>query len=59
VPTAADRFNYEYSDDELRSLAAEMVRLAFKVKNAYAIFNNCDEDQGVRNAQAFMQMLSV
>lgn len=58
VPTAADRFNYEYSDDELSSLAAEMVRLAFKVKNAHAIFNNCDEDKGVRNAQTFIQMLS-
>ncbi|WP_395315831.1 DUF72 domain-containing protein [Variovorax sp. UC74_104] len=58
VPTAADRFNYEYPDDELSSLAAEMVRLAFKVKNAHAIFNNCDEDKGVRNAQTFMQILS-
>ncbi|RUR71919.1 DUF72 domain-containing protein [Variovorax guangxiensis] len=58
VPTAADRFSYEYSDGELCSLAAEMVRLAFKVGSAHAIFNNCDEDKGIRNAQTFMKMMA-
>jgi uncharacterized protein YecE (DUF72 family) len=46
--SAAERFSYEYSDAELRGLVAEFVRLSYKVRNAHMIFNNCDEDRGIR-----------
>ena len=36
---------------------AEVVRLAYKVRNTHIIFNNCDEDKGQRNGITFMKML--
>ncbi|CAN7472778.1 DUF72 domain-containing protein [Variovorax paradoxus] len=57
TPTPAERFDYEYSEDELAGLALEAVRLAYKVKNMHAVFNNCSEDKGQRNAQTFMKKL--
>lgn len=55
--SAAERFDYDYPDQELRELVAEVVRLAYKVRNAHIVFNNCDEDKGQRNGLAFLKML--
>jgi uncharacterized protein YecE (DUF72 family) len=55
--SAAERFDYDYPDDELRELAAEAVRLAYRVRNTHIIFNNCDEDKGQRNGITFLKML--
>ena len=55
--SAAERFDYDYPDQELREIMAEVVRLAYKVKHTHIIFNNCDEDKGQRNGIAFMKML--
>jgi uncharacterized protein YecE (DUF72 family) len=55
--SAAERFDYDYPDQELREIMAEVVRLAYKVKHAHVIFNNCDEDKGQRNGISFMKML--
>ncbi|WP_240204920.1 DUF72 domain-containing protein [Variovorax sp. PDNC026] len=55
--SAAERFEYDYLDDELAELAGEAVRLAFKVKNTHIILNNCYEDKGQRNALTFMRKL--
>lgn len=57
VKSAAERFEYDYRDDELAELAGEAVRLAFKVKNTHVIFNNCHEDKGQRNARTFVGKL--
>lgn len=57
VKSAAKRFEFDYLDDELAELADESVRLAFKVKNAHLIFNNCHEGKGQRNAQTFVRKL--
>lgn len=51
VKLAAERFEYDYRDDEL---AGEAVRLAFKAKNTHVIFNNCHEDKVQRKALTFM-----
>ncbi|MEJ8825098.1 DUF72 domain-containing protein [Variovorax humicola] len=55
--SAAERFDYDYSDQELKELAIEVVGLAYKVRNTHLIFNNCDEDKGQRNGITFMKML--
>jgi uncharacterized protein YecE (DUF72 family) len=55
--SAAERFDYDYPDQELREIMAEVVRLAYKVKHTHIIFNNCDEDKGQRNGISFMKML--
>ncbi|MBO9514002.1 MAG: DUF72 domain-containing protein [Variovorax sp.] len=55
--TAAERFDYDYPDRELAELAAELVRIAYQVRNKHVIFNNCDEDKGQRNGLTFLKML--
>jgi len=55
--SAAERFDYDYPDPELREIMMEVVRLAYKVRNTHVIFNNCDEDKGQRNGITFMKML--
>ncbi|MBT2336235.1 DUF72 domain-containing protein [Variovorax paradoxus] len=55
--SAAERFDYDYPDQELREIMREVVRLAGKVRNTHIIFNNCDEDKGQRNGITFMKML--
>lgn len=55
--TAAERFDYDYPDRELGELAAELVRIAYGVRNKHIIFNNCDEDKGQRNGITFLKML--
>jgi len=55
--SAAERFDYDYSDAELRELAAEIVRIAYKVRNTHVVFNNCDEDKGQRNGIALMKLI--
>jgi uncharacterized protein YecE (DUF72 family) len=55
--SAAERFDYDYPDQELKELAIEVIRLAYKVRNTHLIFNNCDEDKGQRNGITFMKML--
>ncbi|HSV60243.1 MAG TPA: DUF72 domain-containing protein [Variovorax sp.] len=54
--SAAERFDYDYSDAELRELAAESVRIAYKVRNTHVVFNNCDEDKGQRNGISIMKL---
>jgi len=56
--SAAERFDYDYGDAELHDLAAEVVRLAYKVRNTHVVFNNCDEDKGQRNGISMMRLLA-
>ncbi|KAH0437398.1 hypothetical protein KCU90_g3878, partial [Aureobasidium melanogenum] len=55
---ASDRFNYDYSDDELAGLAAQIRSLAALVAQVHVVLNNNFEDQGQRNARTLMEMLS-
>ncbi len=54
--TAAERFQYFYSEEELRQWADRMQRLE-GVRVCYAIFNNCYADYGVRNAATLKALL--
>lgn len=55
--TAAERSDYDYPDRQLAEPAAELVRIAYQVRNKHVIFNNCDEDKGQRNGMTFLKML--
>jgi uncharacterized protein YecE (DUF72 family) len=56
--TAADRFRYSYSDDELGACAARVRRLGTAgARVVYVIFNNCYADYGVRNALTMQRLL--
>jgi len=53
---ASDRFNYDYSDEELGELAARIENIAKQVARTHVIFNNNYEDQGQRNARTLMSL---
>jgi uncharacterized protein YecE (DUF72 family) len=55
--SAADRFDYDYSDEELDELSVPIRAIATRAGRTHVIFNNCFEDQGQRNAQTLMRIL--
>jgi uncharacterized protein YecE (DUF72 family) len=58
LASAAERFNYLYSEAELRELAAHVKELAENTEETHALFNNCYRDFGQRNAIDFQRLLS-
>ena len=57
--SASDRFNYDYSDEELGELAPHVRRLADMAEQVHVVFNNNYEDQGQRNAVAMRTLLGL
>lgn len=55
--SASDRFNYDYTEQELAGFVPQVFALARQVKQVHVILNNNLEDQGVRNARTFMDLL--
>lgn len=57
---SSDRFNYEYSDEELDELAEAIAALVRNgVKNIHVIFNNNYGNQGQKNAAQLVAKLSL
>jgi uncharacterized protein YecE (DUF72 family) len=56
---ASSRFNYDYDEEELASLAGQISELAKRVERTHVIFNNNWEDQGQRNARSLMDMFGA
>jgi uncharacterized protein YecE (DUF72 family) len=56
---ASDRFNYDYSDQELEGLSDSIRDMAAKVGAMHVVFNNNYEDQGQRNATTLMRLLDL
>jgi len=50
--SAADRFDYLYSEDELREWTPSLRRLGEQAEQAYAFFNNNNQTDGVAQAPA-------
>ena len=57
--TAAERFNYLYSQEELLDWAPKVKQLAEETEEVHVLFNNCHEDKAVRNATSMMAMLAI
>ncbi len=57
LTASSDRFNYDYSDEELGGLAVEIKQLSRKAKWVQAVLNNNFEDQGQRNALTLMKLI--
>lgn len=55
--TVAERFAYDYSDNELRAWLPKIQDLASGSKETYVMFNNCYGDYGVRNAARLGELL--
>jgi len=54
-----ERYNYEYSEDELRDWAVRMKILIPVVKKLFVFFNNHPRGQAVRNAIAMIKLLAA
>jgi uncharacterized protein YecE (DUF72 family) len=56
---SSDRFNYDYSEQELDGLAENIEARARRVPTVHAILNNNYQDQGQRNAQTLRRLISA
>lgn len=55
--SASDRFNYDYTEGELKELVPRLKELDRRVGLVQVVFNNNYEDQGQRNGRALMKLL--
>jgi uncharacterized protein YecE (DUF72 family) len=58
LQSASDRFNYDYTEQELSAFVPQVLALARRVQRVHVIMNNNLEDQGVRNARTFIDLLA-
>ena len=58
LKSAAERFNYLYSEKELRELAEPVNHLAASARRTHVLFNNCHGDKAQRNAAQFRKLLT-
>ena len=54
----AERYNYSYTDDQLREWVTRLDSLREKANRIYVFFNNCHLGRAVRDAHRFMELLS-
>ena len=57
--TPAERFDYLYSEEELREWAPRIQALAEDAAEVHVLMNNCHNDYSVRNAHQIGEMLGV
>jgi uncharacterized protein YecE (DUF72 family) len=55
--SVADRFDYLYSEDELREWVSPIERLASSVREVHVLMNNCVSDKAVVNAAQMRTLL--
>ena len=56
--TAAERFRYLYSRDELEELANGIAQVAGDARESHLLMNNCYRDYGVCNAAQLRELLT-
>src|SRR5205085_10754512 len=56
--SAAERFRYLYSDEELRELAKPIAERASEANETHLLMNNCYRDYAVRNADELRDLLA-
>jgi uncharacterized protein YecE (DUF72 family) len=57
LSASSERFNYEYTDDELAELASSIDRLAKEAFELHVLLNVNFEDQGIRAARRLHALL--
>ncbi|MFQ5997585.1 MAG: DUF72 domain-containing protein, partial [Dehalococcoidales bacterium] len=55
--TATERFNYLYTEVELKEWVPRIEELASKTRQLHVLFNNCDADKAGVNARQVKLML--
>jgi uncharacterized protein YecE (DUF72 family) len=56
--TAAERFKYLYSREELQGWAERVGEVTGEARETHLVFNNCYRDYGVRNAETMKGLLT-
>ena len=56
-PEQGDRYDYLYSEDELREWVTRIRQLVQETRTTYVFFNNCHAGKAPANAQAFKELL--
>jgi uncharacterized protein YecE (DUF72 family) len=54
---AAERYDYDYSDEQLRGLCDTWNRLADQATRLFVFFNNCHHGQAAKNARRFIEIV--
>jgi uncharacterized protein YecE (DUF72 family) len=54
-----DRYDYLYSEKELKDWVGKIRELAAKAKKTYVFFNNCHAGQAARNAKLMQELLKM
>jgi len=57
--SAAERFDYLYSVDELRAWVPEIDRLTAEAREVHLLMNNCYGDKAVQNAEQLAKLLDA
>jgi len=57
--TVGERFDYLYSEDELREWVSPIHRLAEQAQEVHVLMNNCVQDKAVVNADQLRMMLAA
>ncbi|NVM23332.1 MAG: DUF72 domain-containing protein [Desulfobacterales bacterium] len=53
----AERYRYLYKAEEIKRLAAKVKEASKEAEKAFAIFNNCYENYGIKNAKSLHHLL--
>jgi uncharacterized protein YecE (DUF72 family) len=56
---ASERYDYLYSEEELREWAGKIQRLAAETRKTYAFFNNCHAGKAATNASMMLGLLDL
>jgi uncharacterized protein YecE (DUF72 family) len=56
--SAAERFRYLYSEQELEELARPIAELAYDARETHLLMNNCYRDYSVRNAEQLRELIA-
>jgi uncharacterized protein YecE (DUF72 family) len=59
LKASSQRFDYDYSEEELRGLAGDIKLVARKADTTHVLFNNNYGDQGQRGARTLIDMLKA
>ncbi|OGS20633.1 MAG: hypothetical protein A3J83_05615 [Elusimicrobia bacterium RIFOXYA2_FULL_40_6] len=55
----SERYDYLYSDVELKSFVPEVDKMAQAAQNIYIMFNNCHAGSAIKNALTLKQLLNI
>jgi uncharacterized protein YecE (DUF72 family) len=52
-----DRYDYDYSDAEMKEWILDLIRVKDQAQQAFVLFNNCHHAQAAANAKRFQELL--